>query len=69
MGRRCGFVSFKNKYGKTEMLSASKISMIYFDDDEGGYIVLFDDGCEIMLDLFQVDVNSLINDLIIVDSL
>lgn len=69
MGRRCGLVSFKNKFGKTELISASKISMIYFDEDDGYYTVLFCDGTEIILDLTHVDVNTLISQLIVVDGL
>lgn len=69
MSRKNGFVPFSNKFGKLELINSSKISMIYCDDDELFYTVLFDDGSEIILDLPESEVETLIKRIVVLDGI
>ena len=69
MSRKYGFVTYTNIDGHIELISSSMVSMIYRDDSDSCYIVLFNDGTEIILDLSDEDAENLIKRLLTVDSL
>lgn len=69
MARKYGFVSYTNNYGIPVLISASKISMIYYDEDQSCFKVLYSDGSEVVLDITRSDYDNLIQRLIVVDGL